>query len=152
MLCFDLESGTREPEKCHGGIYLEQKVNKMSSELIDRTASNSDTIDRTKSKLREDRSADMDVTESTCVPGESNESNDGGSKDDNVSAENSPKYEGVINGTDVEETGSTGKPTVSNLSTADEATVVASAICPVDNLDKLNETHNGKYYRTCFRP
>ena len=105
----------------------------MSNELMDRTASNTDTIDRT----------NMDVTESTGVPKESNERNNGGSKDDNISEENSPKHEGVINEADVEETGTTGKTTVSNLSTTSEVTLAASANSPVNNLE-LNEAHNGK--------
>ena len=62
----------------------------------------------------------------------------------NILADNNPESEGVMNGTDIEETGSIEKPTGSNLSTADEVTLAASANCPVDNLEKLNETHKGK--------
>ena len=137
----------------------------MSSELIDRATSDTDTIDRTKSKLSEDRSAVMDVTESTCVPAESNESksrsNDGESKDsadtsedralNNILADNNPESEGVMNGTDIEETGSIEKPAGSNLSTADEVTLAASANCPVNNLEKLNETHKGKLLSSTVR-
>ena len=133
------------------------KKHKMSSELIDRDTSDTDTIERTKSKLSEDRSIAMDVTEATCVPAQSNESksrsNDAGSKDsanaseeralNNILADNS-ESEGVINGTDIEETGNIEKPTGSSISTADEVTLAASANCPVNNLDKLNETHKGK--------